>query len=716
MSGVLGIMMMNQTVAQVSATGGQTIYDGTGTLAGYRFHVFTANGNFTVTSNLGNKTFDAVLVGGGGAAGSFTAQLPGGGGGGGGAVVDVTGAIVITNTPYAVVVGSAGTTGPGGPIPQPIILYPGGASTWNGFTAAGGIRANGPSLGGASGNGNPGSTTPSSIGGGGGGAGGPGLTGTPGNPVGNIPAPGEPQVPFWLNGGGGPGYTSTIDGKPYGGGGGGGPNFGPAPVYNANPNFANAYTPTATTFNPVSYSVIYGSEFVPGGGGLARSPGVNGKGGGAGGQMGGPPGYNNQIYPGGSGTVVIRYPYITAPGEPTNVTAVVGNGQSTVSFTAPVADGGSAIIDYTVTSSPGNITATGSGSPITITGLTNGTTYKFTVKARNSVGSSLASADSNAVIPDASPVQNLVIATGGQTIYDGTGAYSGYRFHVFTANGTFNIASNLQNKTFDVIIVGGGGGSGAPGAISGGRGGGGGGAVLEVPTLTLSSNTDYAVVVGAGAADEPGVPQPAMRPAGHKSIFYGYNAAGGSRNAPAAGGTSGNGNVGGVGSPSPLGNSVAGGGGGAGAAGNNGRAWTNPPSPTAPPGLPIGPVYVSAFAGANYPTPYETYWRTGSWAGGGGSGYTSSIDGKSYGAGGAGGAIKDGAGAVPSAAWNGKYTPETDPTGTSFIPGGGGAFMTPGVTGTGGGSGGTSGGPPQYSADNFLNGGSGTVVIRYPYP
>ena len=62
----------------------------------------------------------------------------------------------------------------------------------------------------------------------------------------------------------------------------------------------------------------------------------------------------------------------TAPGAPTGVTATAGNGQATVGFTAPASNGGSAITGYTVTSSPGNITANGTTSPITVPGLTNG--------------------------------------------------------------------------------------------------------------------------------------------------------------------------------------------------------------------------------------------------------------------------------------------------------------------------------------------------------
>lgn len=89
----------------------------------------------------------------------------------------------------------------------------------------------------------------------------------------------------------------------------------------------------------------------------------------------------------------------TTPSQPTGVTALPGNGQATVSFAASAYDGGSAILDYTATASPGGLSATGSGSPLIVTGLANGTAYTFTVTARNAVGSSAPSSASASVTP-----------------------------------------------------------------------------------------------------------------------------------------------------------------------------------------------------------------------------------------------------------------------------------------------------------------------------
>jgi hypothetical protein len=92
----------------------------------------------------------------------------------------------------------------------------------------------------------------------------------------------------------------------------------------------------------------------------------------------------------------------SVPGAPTNVTATAGNKFAVVNFTAPASNGGAAITGYSVVSSPGDLTVTCAAPPCSLSGLTNGTTYTFTVSAINSAGTSAPSAASNPVTPIAS--------------------------------------------------------------------------------------------------------------------------------------------------------------------------------------------------------------------------------------------------------------------------------------------------------------------------
>jgi hypothetical protein len=112
---------------------------------------------------------------------------------------------------------------------------------------------------------------------------------------------------------------------------------------------------------------------------------------------------------GASESAVSNYMYIyTVPGFPTGVSASVeaAAGQAVISWTAPGSTGGDPILSYTVSSNVGGFTATtadGTARTATITGLTNNSSYTFTVTAHNNAGDSAASSASSSVTPYTTP-------------------------------------------------------------------------------------------------------------------------------------------------------------------------------------------------------------------------------------------------------------------------------------------------------------------------
>ena len=94
------------------------------------------------------------------------------------------------------------------------------------------------------------------------------------------------------------------------------------------------------------------------------------------------------------------------PTAPTIGTATAGNASASVPFTDPTYLGKPSTNNlYVALSSPGSVTGSSATSPITVSGLANGTAYTFTVTAQtiNSndsvIATSLASSASNSVTP-----------------------------------------------------------------------------------------------------------------------------------------------------------------------------------------------------------------------------------------------------------------------------------------------------------------------------
>ena len=145
---------------------------------------------------------------------------------------------------------------------------------------------------------------------------------------------------------------------------------------------------------------------------------------------------------------LIAFPFTpstaTVPGSPTGVTAVAGNGNAYVSFTAPASNGGSAITGYTVKSSPGGFTATApTATPVTVSGLTNGVAYTFTATATNTVGTSAPSTPSAPVTP----------AAGGGSSNTAEGGTAGTSVTAANSGGGSGNAFGVVNKGAGAALV-----------------------------------------------------------------------------------------------------------------------------------------------------------------------------------------------------------------------------------------------------------------------
>ena len=97
------------------------------------------------------------------------------------------------------------------------------------------------------------------------------------------------------------------------------------------------------------------------------------------------------------------------PSAPGNVAAVASDGSATVTWTPPTSPGSYPVSTYQVISAPSGKACLTSALTCTVTGLSNGTAYTFTVKALSGAGWGASSLPSNGVTPEAPPTPSITI-------------------------------------------------------------------------------------------------------------------------------------------------------------------------------------------------------------------------------------------------------------------------------------------------------------------
>ena len=163
-------------------------------------------------------------------------------------------------------------------------------------------------------------------------------------------------------------------------------------------------------------------------------------------------------------TTTITFPSLTVPGVPTNATAAASNTEAMVFWSAPASTGGAAITSYKVTANPGGQTVTVGGSKLTatFTGLTNGTSYTFTVVATNGVGDGAPSTPSSVVqpvtVPGAPTSVSVTVENGQATVTwsapssDGGSSIMVYIVTASPGGQTITVSGSTLTATFTTLI------------------------------------------------------------------------------------------------------------------------------------------------------------------------------------------------------------------------------------------------------------------------
>jgi hypothetical protein len=146
---------------------------------------------------------------------------------------------------------------------------------------------------------------------------------------------------------------------------------------------------------------------------------------------------------GGYLSTVEAYTPLTVPGTPGTPTATAGDSSATVSWTAPASLGGTPITNYTVSCSPACTSVNTTGTSATVSGLTNGTAYTFTVLPTNFVGAGTASTASNAVTPvRACSTSTSTLTAAGAAPGNFTASLTGSDQQIYSTLGSYTASNN----------------------------------------------------------------------------------------------------------------------------------------------------------------------------------------------------------------------------------------------------------------------------------